>query len=146
MTDSEKSRRMALRRDTGNRAPAAPKVAKSGASYLVAHACFDCCKSFKVAPRDESVVCANCGGELHQMGRSFKAPPVKDTEQWAKVRALYSAGFRFSSYRSHSCAPLPEKLSQVAAFVAEHPDHPMRVAAPNSSFEADGFAAAQLQR
>ncbi len=135
MTDSEKSRRMALRRDAGNRNPALPKVAASGASYLVAHACFDCRKSFKVAPRDEPVVCANCGGELHQMGRSFKAPPAKDTEQWAKVQALYNAGFRFSSYRSHSCAPLPDKLSQVEAFILQHPDHPMRVAAPNNSFK-----------
>ena len=135
MTDFEKSRRMALRRYAGNRAPAAPKVATSGASCLVAHACFDCRKSFKVAPRDEPVVCGNCGGELHQMGRSFKAPTAKDTEQWAKVQALYNAGFRFSSYRSNPCAPLPAKLSQVAAFVAEHPDHPMRVAAPNNSFK-----------
>jgi hypothetical protein len=135
MTGSEKSRRMALRRDAGSRAPAAPKVATSGASYLVAHACFDCRKSFKVTPRDEPVVCANCGGELHQMGRSFKAPAVKDTQQWAKVQALYNAGFRFSSYRGHPCEPLPAKLSEVAAFVAEHPDHPMRVAAPNNSFK-----------
>lgn len=66
------------------------------------------------------------------MGRSFKAPSAKDKEQWAKVQALYDAGFRFSSYRSHTCAPLPAKLSEVAAFVAEHPDHPMRVAAPDN--------------
>lgn len=135
MTVPEKSRRMALRRDAGNRAPATPKVAKPSASYLVAHACFDCRKSFKVAPRDIPVICANCGGELHEMGRSFKTPAARDTEQWAKVQALYNAGFRFTSYRSHPCAPLPAKLSEVAAFVAEHPDHPMRVAAPNNSFK-----------
>jgi len=134
MTDSEKSRRKALRGDEVRRTPASAKVAKSGASYLVAHACFDCHKSFKVAPRNEPIVCPNCGGELHQMGRSFKAPPAKDAEQWAKVQALYNAGFRFSSYRSHSCAPLPDKLSQVEAFILQHPDHPMRVAAPNNSF------------
>ena len=135
MTVSEKSRRMALRRDTGSRAPSVPKVAASVAPYHVAHACFDCRKSFKLAPREIPVVCANCGGELHEMGRSFKAPAAKDTEQWAKVQALYNAGFRFSSYRSNPCAPLPAKLSEVATFVAEHPDHPMRVAAPNISFK-----------
>ena len=133
---------MALRRDRGNRTPTAPKVAKSGASYLVAHACFDCRKSFKVAPRDERVVCGNCGGELHQMGRSFKAPQAKDLQQWAKVQALYNAGLRFSSYRSHSCVPLPDKLSQVEAFIREHPNHPMRVAAPNYSSKPTADAAA----
>ena len=126
---------MALRRDAGNRPPTTSKVAQPGASYLVAHACFDCRKSFKVAPRETPVICANCGGELHEMGRSFKAPAAKDTEQWAKVQAFYSAGVRFTSYRSHPCAPLPATLSDVAAFVAEHPDHPMRVAAPNNSYK-----------
>ena len=34
------------------------------------------------------------------MGRSFKAPPARDAEQWGKVQALYNAGFRFFSYRN----------------------------------------------
>jgi hypothetical protein len=70
------------------------------------------------------------------MGRSFKAPPAKDIEQWAKVQALYAAGFRFSSYRSHACEPLPDKVSQAEAFILRHPDHPLRVAAPDKSFKS----------
>jgi hypothetical protein len=69
------------------------------------------------------------------MGRSFKAPPVKDTEQWAKVQALYNAGFRFFSYRSALGPPLPALLSEVEAFIRDNPAHPLRVAAPNSSFK-----------
>ena len=104
--------------------------------YLIAHACFDCRKSFKISPRPDYVaVCPNCGGGIHEMGRSFKAPPAKDVEQWAKVQALYNAGFRFFSYRSVSGPPLPDKLSQVAAFIRDNPAHPMRVAAPNNSFK-----------
>jgi len=104
--------------------------------YLIAHACFVCRKSFKVAPRGERVaVCPGCGGQLHQMGRSFKAPPAKDTEQWAKVQALYNAGFRFFSYRSASDPPLPERLSEVEAFIRDNPAHPLRVAVPNNSFK-----------
>ena len=61
------------------------------------------------------------------MGRSFKAPSIRDTEQWAKVQALYNAGFRFSSYRSHACPPLPARLSEVEAFVRDNPEHPFRV-------------------
>jgi hypothetical protein len=104
--------------------------------YLIAHACFDCRKSFKVVPRTENTaVCPNCGGQLHRMGRSFKAPPATDTEQWAKVQALYSAGFRFFSYRSVEGPPLPARLSEVEAFIRDNPAHPLRVAAPSNSFK-----------
>ena len=108
----------------------------SGPRYLIAHACFDCRKSFKVAPRPEfTATCPSCRGPLHEMGRSFKAPPAKDLEQWAKVQALYNAGFRFFSYRSTSGPPLPAKLSEVEAFIRDNPAHPLRVAAPNKSFK-----------
>lgn len=128
MKDGEKSRRMALRRDVGNRHPSSPKAASmSDGSYRVAHACFSCRKSFKIAPRQQSAKCPNCGGQLHQMGRSFKAPAIRDTEQWAKVEALYNAGFRFFSYRSFDCPPLPAKLSEVEAFIRDNPEHPFRV-------------------
>jgi len=104
--------------------------------YLIAHACLDCRKSFKVAPRlEDDAVCPGCGGQLHQMGRSFKAPRAKDTEQWAKVQALFNAGFRFFSYRSVSGPPLPARLSEVEAFIHDNPAHPLRVAAPNNSFK-----------
>ena len=124
---------MASRRDIGNRQLPKPVVAKSAvARYLIAHACFNCRKSFKVAPRDERIaVCPNCSGQLHEMGRSFKSPAAKDTEQWAKVEALYNAGFRFFSYRSFDCPPLPGKLSEVETFIRDNPKHPMLVAAPN---------------
>jgi hypothetical protein len=69
------------------------------------------------------------------MGRSFKAPPARNAEQWAKVQALYSAGFRFFCYRSKSGPPLPDKLSEVEAFIQDNPAHPLRVAAPNNSFK-----------
>lgn len=95
--------------------------------YLVAHACFACRKSWKVR-KDISGGCPQCGGALHEMGRSFKAPKKSDAEQWEKVIALWSAGFRFWSYRSHPDAePLPERLREVEAFVACNPNHPLRM-------------------
>lgn len=66
------------------------------------------------------------------MGRSFKAPPAKDVEQWAKVQALYQAGFRFFSYRSKEGPRLPERLADVDDFIRDNPTHPLRVAAPES--------------
>ena len=100
----------------------------NAADYLIAHACFDCCKSWKVRA-DRDARCPDCGSALHEMGRSFKAPKKTDAEQWAKVKALWSAGFRFGSYRSHPEAePLPERLREVEDFIRRNPEHPMRIA------------------
>jgi hypothetical protein len=63
------------------------------------------------------------------MGRTFKAPKRSDVEQWQKVQALWSAGFRFWSYRSHPDAePLPERLRDVDDFIRRNPKHPTRIA------------------
>jgi predicted RNA-binding Zn-ribbon protein involved in translation (DUF1610 family) len=127
MDSDEKFRRTALRRAVDNRLPAVAKTPVSDVHYLVAHACFDCRKSFKVAPRPQQSKCPNCGNPLHWMGRSFKTPAARDREQWAKVQALYLAGFRFFSYRRHDCAPLPLRLAEVDEFIRNNPEHPFRV-------------------
>jgi DNA-directed RNA polymerase subunit RPC12/RpoP len=99
-----------------------------GPDYLIAHACFDCRKSWKVGA-DSGATCPQCGSALHEMGRSFKIPKKSDTEQWAKVQSLWEAGFRFWSYRSHPDAePLPDRLRDVEDFIVRNPEHPMRVA------------------
>jgi hypothetical protein len=96
--------------------------------YLIAHACFDCRKSWKVRV-DSGAICPQCGSALHEMGRSFKAPKKSDTDQWAKAQALWRAGFRFRSYRSYPDAePLPDRLRDVEGFIDRNPVHPMRVA------------------
>jgi len=128
-TKEEKQRRMTLRRKTGNRKiPETPKSYR-GPEYLVAHACFICRKSYKLAQRDGGTpVCPECSGQLNEMGRSFKVPPNKNIEQWEKVEALYKHGFRFYSFRSYPDAPpLPEKLSEVETFVKNNPNHPFKV-------------------
>jgi hypothetical protein len=121
-----KPERMELRRATGTRALPVPLRREKGPDYLVAHACFDCRKSWKVQ-MDTDAVCPQCGAPLHDMGRTFRAPKKSDAEQWEKVRALWSAGFRFWSYRSHPDAePLPERLRDVEDFVRRNPHHPCR--------------------
>ncbi|MEM8652575.1 MAG: hypothetical protein AAGF54_18755 [Pseudomonadota bacterium] len=101
-------------------------------AYRIAHACFDCRKSYKIeiefAGETPNVKCPQCSENLHYMGRSFKTPKQTDVKQWAKVKKLYEAGFVFFSYRHFPEAePLPERLQDVDDFLARNPDHPMKV-------------------
>lgn len=99
-----------------------------GPEYLIAHACFDCKKSWKMMFDENGHVCPECGQTVCIMGRTFKVPKRSDQEQWEKVRKLWKAGFRFESYRSFPEAEkLPERLSEVEAFIARNPEHPFRV-------------------
>ena len=110
----------------------APTKQRYSSVYRIAHACFNCRKSFKIEIEYLNYTgghkCPQCGNELEYMGRSFKAPKQKDIKQWEKVRRLIEAGFIFFSYR---CFPeaesLPETLQEVDAFIQRNPNHPMRL-------------------
>lgn len=120
---------MELRKAIGNRVITSPDIPPyhRGPEYLVAHACFDCRKSWKL-PEESSAVCPQCGKPVNWMGRAFKAPKKTDVEQWEKVEALWRAGFRFSpNTRWREVKPYPERLRDVANFVANNPKHPFRV-------------------
>jgi len=122
----EKARRAALRRAIGNRRDPRPVVLPRGPEYLIAHACFDCRKSWKVRA-ETGAVCPQCASPLHEMGRAFKAPKKSDAEQWEKVETLWSAGFRFWSVGSTAVEPLPDRLRDVDDFLRRNPDHPARL-------------------
>lgn len=99
-------------------------------SYLVAHACFECRKSWKRHPETQAP-CPQCGSPLHWMGRSFKAPKHHDREQWCKVEALWGQGFRFNTYGMPAgVEALPERLRDVEGFVRRNPRHPARIKFP----------------
>ena len=62
------------------------------------------------------------------MGRGFKVPRKSDDEQWAKVRALWNAGFRFINHTGwREVEPFPERLREVKDFIRSNPDHPFRL-------------------
>ena len=115
-----------MRRALGNRRYPQPVELLRGPDYLVAHACFSCCKSWKVRA-DTGAVCPQCALPLKEMGRAFKAPKKTDAEQWKKVEALWRSGFRFWSVGSTEVEPLPERLRDVEDFVRRNPDHPARL-------------------
>lgn len=131
----DKQRRKELRDVFAPRAPLRFFSYGRGPVYRVAHACFDCRRSQKVASDplaapEAGPACPACGGPLHWMGRSFKVPKRSDTEQWRKVEALWKAGFRFHSYRSRPEAEaLPGRLREVEDFIRRNPHHPFRVKA-----------------
>ncbi|WP_152998775.1 hypothetical protein [Sphingopyxis sp. H115] len=124
-----KSERMELRKAIGNRVITGPQVPPyhRGPELLVAHACFDCRKSWKLS-EESSAICPQCGKPVNWMGRAFKAPKKTDGEQWKKVETLWRAGFRFFPNTGwRKAEPYPERLRDVAKFVADNPKHPFRV-------------------
>ncbi len=97
------------------------------APCLWPHACFDCRKSWKL-PEASTAKCPECGHPLHWMGRAFKVPRKTDSEQWAKVRSLWTAGYRFMNHEGwRDVEPYPEHLKEVEGFVRDNPDHPFRL-------------------
>lgn len=112
--------------------------------HTLQHACFQCRKVFKKtvpgkeveAHRDTYVLnqdaqlefpCPECGQRLNPMGKTFRAPKNSDEERWEVVAELYQHGFRFVGSGFQAAPPLPEKKSELKRFLAENPDHPLRV-------------------
>lgn len=124
-----KSERMEIRKAIGNRLIPGPdsRVRPRGPDYLVAHACFNCRKSWKASEKS-TATCPQCAGALHWMGRAFRAPKKSDLEQWKKVELLWGAGFRFLPNTGwRDVEPYPDRLREVAAFIASNSEHPFRV-------------------
>lgn len=122
----EETRRKELQRPMGILRERTQKAVAREPEYLVAHACFDCRKSWKVRAATEAV-CPHCAAPLFEMGRAFKAPKKADVEQWRKVEALWRLGFRFWSVGSTEVEPLPSRLRDVDDFVHRNPNHPSRL-------------------
>lgn len=124
----DKPERMEIRRKIGNRAEPEAFAHHRGPEYLVAHACFDCRKSWKLG-ETSAAICPECRAPLHWMGRAFRVPKKNDEEQWARVRALWLAGFRFlGDTGRREAEPYPERLHDVDDFVRRNATHPFRVA------------------
>jgi DNA-directed RNA polymerase subunit RPC12/RpoP len=126
-----KQERMEIRKAIGNRkiTPPEPPPFHRGADYLSHYACFNCRKSFKQDPLNESLphTCAECSAELHDMGRNFRPPRKSDKNAWEVARRLYGAGFRFFGSGSHSDPDLPTALREVEQFIADNPNHYLRI-------------------
>ncbi len=138
VSQTEKQRRMQLRRDVGNRKAPVEWTHEPGATYRIAYACFACRKSFKFVPDDtRESTCPDCGGSAYEMGRSFRTPGRAEVKQWLKVQTLFAHGFRFFSYRSYDCPRYPDNYREVADFIAANPDHPFRVAEPRPELFPD---------
>ncbi|WAC48435.1 hypothetical protein OVA03_00435 [Asticcacaulis sp. SL142] len=124
---SEKARRMELRRVSGFRQQPQLTATVPAASYLVAHACFKCRRSFKINAgflELREAACPMCRRPLAWMARSFKAPKSSDLKQWKKVEMLWNAGVRFHSYGG--LEKLPETLKEVPSFLQRLHDRELK--------------------
>ena len=77
--------------------------------------------------------CPQCGEELIQLSRKFKAPRTRDLGQWEKVRFLVEQGFRFYSvYERTEIGEIrvnyPASLAEAKVFVCG----PVREAGPTA--------------
>lgn len=127
MASLSKSQRKALRDATKDGPTPAKQAIVHVAKCLWPYACFICRKSWKRSA-ETGGKCPECSGELHWMGRAFKVPKKADAEQWAKVGALWNAGFRFPSHeRWRDLEPYPERLREVADFIRRNREYPFRV-------------------
>lgn len=92
------------------------------------YACFPCRKSFKRYVADASapdvLPCPECRGSAVRLSRKFKPPRRSDKAQWAKVEAVFRAGFRFESLPGY--APYPRTLAEVDEFVRRHGGQPKK--------------------
>jgi len=126
-----KQERMEVRKAIGNReiSPPEPPSYHRGADYLSHFACFACRKSFKQVPLNESLphVCPECSGELRDMGRNFRPPKKAAKNTWEVARRIYEAGFRFFGSGSHTDPDLPTSLREVDQFIADNPNHYLRI-------------------
>src|ERR671931_2492524 len=99
-------------------------------TYKNHFACFRCRKTFKRRPEFEwstppnkgepvTFLCPQCGVEMADMGRDFKAPKQINVKQWKKVEILYQHGFTYHS--CGCCGPglRPKELHEVEDFLIE---------------------------
>lgn len=91
------------------------------------YACVGCRKSFKrnVEWRQPpaELPCPHCGGAAIGLSRNFKPPAQNDVAQWAKVKALIDAGFRFEHVEDATgrYQPYPATLGEVKEFIRRYP-------------------------
>jgi DNA-directed RNA polymerase subunit RPC12/RpoP len=91
------------------------------------YVCLACRKSFKRKWIEEfqagmgmpDKTCPHCGGVAIGLSRNFKAPPMNDIQQWAKVAYLIKNGFRFHHQYDESgqAVPYPATLADAKKFV-----------------------------
>ena len=79
--------------------------------------CFHCRKVFSYS--GGGMICPQCGGTLHELGKNFKAPRRTDLKQWEKVERLWQHGVTFQP-GEHDLTRPPKRLNEVDAFLEAH--------------------------
>jgi len=98
------------------------KTEKDIQSYLFPHVCFSCRKSFKKPNTNKTRLCPDCGVEMVQLSRKFKAPKKEDVSSWEVVKLVVNAGFRYQSINIEEGpqAKYPKSLKEAEEFILLH--------------------------
>lgn len=105
-------------------------------SDLMPYACLDCRKSFKrprVFAPPEYRPCPVCGKPAIGLHPHFKAPRASNLKQWAKVRLLVEAGFRFRPIwdaAKEKAIPYPETLRDAGPWIERFRNLPVTCGGP----------------
>ncbi len=99
--------------------------------YNNSFACFNCHKSFKrevdIRKFKKKLICPNCSGVAHNLGRYFKTPKKSDKKQWKKIKFLFDNGFSFQKIWITNSkgivieeVPYPKTLEEAKEFVVKY--------------------------
>lgn len=80
-------------------------------------ACFHCRKMFR--RWGGGILCPQCRQEMRDMGRDFKAPKMRDSEQWNKVQLLANYNILYHSCNCALPGYRPRRLREVPAFLVK---------------------------
>ncbi|MDP3815781.1 hypothetical protein [Pseudomonas sp.] len=95
---------------------------RSSQMFLFPNVCFKCRKSYKKPASKKPSKCPECGAQMTELSRKFKAPKKDDTAAWHVIEFVVNAGFRYHSVQIENGgqAIYPNTMKEAEEFVRLH--------------------------
>ncbi len=79
---------------------------------MIRYACIDCRKTFSLEWTQKGT-CPDCGEQMRETGKAFKAPRKRNKRAWLIVGLLFAAGIRYHPWNMNTPHGRPTKLRDV---------------------------------